>query len=305
MWQFWIDRGGTFTDIVARKPDGTILIDKLLSENVSMYKDAAIAGIKRILNLKNEDKIPTDKIASVKMGTTVATNALLERKGDRTLLLITKGFGDLLRIGYQNRPLLFDLNIQLPELLYDRVVEVSERLDAQGKIVKKLDENQVKIALKKAKNDGINSVAIAFMHSYINPDHENVIAKIAENENFDQISVSHKVSPLIKLVGIGDTTVVDAYLSPILRRYVNQVSEELEEDKSTKLMFMQSNGGLTDANLFQGKDALLSGPAGGVVSMVQTGKQAGYNKLIGFDMGALPQMFVILQENMNDHLKLS
>ena len=285
MWQFWIDRGGTFTDIVARKPDGTILIDKLLSENVSMYKDAAIAGIKRILKLKNEDKIPTDKIASVKMGTTVATNALLERKGDRTLLLITKGFGDLLRIGYQNRPLLFDLNIQLPELLYDRVVEVSERLDAQGKIVKKLDENQVKIALKKAKNDGINSVAIAFMHSYINPDHENIIAKIAENENFDQISVSHKVSPLIKLVGRGDTTVVDAYLSPILRRYVNQVSEELEEDKSTKLMFMQSNGGLTDANLFQGKDALLSGPAGGVVSMVQTGKQAGYGKLIGFDMG--------------------
>ncbi len=285
MWQFWIDRGGTFTDIVARKPDGTILIDKLLSENVSMYKDAAIAGIKRILNLKNEDKIPTDKIASVKMGTTVATNALLERKGDKTLLLITKGFGDLLRIGYQNRPLLFDLNIQLPELLYDRVVEVSERLDAQGKIIKKLDENQVKIALKKAKNDGINSVAIAFMHSYINPDHENVIAKIAENENFDQISVSHKVSPLIKLVGRGDTTVVDAYLSPILRRYVNQVSEELEEDKSTKLMFMQSNGGLTDANLFQGKDALLSGPAGGVVSMVQTGKQAGYGKLIGFDMG--------------------
>ncbi len=285
MWQFWIDRGGTFTDIVARKPDGTILIDKLLSENVSMYKDAAIAGIKRILNLKNEDKIPTNKIASVKMGTTVATNALLERKGDRTLLLITKGFRDLLRIGYQNRPLLFDLNIQLPELLYDRVVEVSERLDAQGKIVKKLDENQVKIALKRAKNDGMNSVAIAFMHSYINPDHENVIAKIAENENFDQISVSHKVSPLIKLVGRGDTTVVDAYLSPILRRYVNQVSEELEEDKSTKLMFMQSNGGLTDANLFQGKDALLSGPAGGVVSMVQTGKQAGYGKLIGFDMG--------------------
>ena len=285
MWQFWIDRGGTFTDIVARKPDGTILVDKLLSENFSMYKDAAIAGIKRILNLKNEDKIPTDQIASVKMGTTVATNALLERKGDRTLLLITKGFGDLLRIGYQNRPLLFDLNIQLPELLYDRVVEVSERLDAEGKIIKSLDENEVRTALKKAKIDGINSVAIAFMHSYINPNHENIIAEIAHEEKFDQISVSHKVSPLIKLIGRGDTTVVDAYLSPILRRYVNQVSEELEKNKSTKLMFMQSNGGLTDANLFQGKDALLSGPAGGVVSMVQTGKQAGYNKLIGFDMG--------------------
>ena len=285
MWQFWIDRGGTFTDIVARKPDGTILVDKLLSENFSMYKDAAIAGIKRILNLKNEDKIPTDQIASVKMGTTVATNALLERKGDRTLLLITKGFGDLLRIGYQNRPLLFDLNIQLPELLYDRVVEVSERLDAKGKIIKNLNENEVRTALKKAKIDGINSVAIAFMHSYINPNHENIIAEIAHEEKFDQISVSHKVSPLIKLIGRGDTTVVDAYLSPILRRYVNQVSEELEKNKSTKLMFMQSNGGLTDANLFQGKDALLSGPAGGVVSMVQTGKQAGYNKLIGFDMG--------------------
>ena len=243
MWQFWIDRGGTFTDIVARKPDGTILVDKLLSENFSMYKDAAIAGIKRILNLKNEDKIPTDQIASVKMGTTVATNALLERKGDRTLLLITKGFGDLLRIGYQNRPLLFDLNIQLPELLYDRVVEVSERLDAEGEIIKSLNENEVRTALKKAKIDGINSVAIAFMHSYINPNHENIIAEIAHEEKFDQISVSHKVSPLIKLIGRGDTTVVDAYLSPILRRYVKQVSEALVQNKSTQMMFMQSNGG--------------------------------------------------------------
>ncbi|MDG2165767.1 MAG: hydantoinase B/oxoprolinase family protein, partial [Alphaproteobacteria bacterium] len=285
MWQFWIDRGGTFTDIVARKPCGSIIIDKLLSENSAIYKDAAIAGIKKILNLKIEDKIPTDKISSVKMGTTVATNALLERKGDRTLLLITKGFGDLLRIGYQNRPLLFDLNINLPELLYDRVVEVSERLDSNGNILKTLNEKEVRTCLKKAKNDGINSVAIAFMHSYINPNHEDKIAKIAEEENFSQISVSHKVSPLIKLVGRGDTTVVDAYLSPILRRYVNQVSEELKSSKSTKLMFMQSNGGLTDANLFQGKDALLSGPAGGVVSMVQTGIQAGNDKLIGFDMG--------------------
>ena len=285
MWQFWIDRGGTFTDIVARKPDGSILIDKLLSENSKAYNDAAIAGIKRILNIKNENQIPVDKISSVKMGTTVATNALLERKGDRTLLLITEGFGDLLRIGYQNRPLLFDLNIKLPELLYERVVEVAERLDSKGNIIKNVNEEEVRLSLKKAKLDGINSLAIAFMHSYINPDHENKIAKIAFEEGFDQISVSHKVSPLIKLVGRGDTTIVDAYLSPILRRYVNQVSEELKETKSTKLMFMQSNGGLTDAKFFQGKDALLSGPAGGVVSMVQTGKQAGYNKLIGFDMG--------------------
>ena len=285
MWQFWIDRGGTFTDIVAKKPDGKIIIDKLLSENSEAYKDAAVAGIRRILDLKNEDKIPTDIISSVKMGTTVATNALLERKGDRTLLLITKGFGDLLRIGYQNRPLLFDLNIKLPELLYERVVEVSERLNEKGEVVTELNEEEARNSLIKAKSDGINSVAIAFMHSYINPDHENKIEQIAKEENFNQISVSHKVSPLIKLVGRGDTTVVDAYLSPILRRYVNQVSEELQDTKSTQLMFMQSNGGLTDANLFQGKDALLSGPAGGVVSMTQTGKQAGFNKLIGFDMG--------------------
>ena len=285
MWQFWIDRGGTFTDIVAKKPDGKIIIDKLLSENSDAYKDAAVAGIRRILKLKKEDKIPTGIISSVKMGTTVATNALLERKGDRTLLLITKGFGDLLRIGYQNRPLLFDLNIKLPELLYERVVEVSERLNEKGEVVTKLNEEEVRNSLIKAKSDGINSVAIAFMHSYINPDHENKIEQIAKEENFNQISVSHKVSPLIKLVGRGDTTVVDAYLSPILRRYVNQVSEELKDTKSTQLMFMQSNGGLTDANLFQGKDALLSGPAGGVVSMTQTGKQAGFNKLIGFDMG--------------------
>ena len=285
MWQFWIDRGGTFTDIVAKKPDGKIIIDKLLSENSDAYKDAAVEGIRRILELKKDDKIPTDIISSVKMGTTVATNALLERKGDRTLLLITKGFGDLLRIGYQNRPLLFDLNIKLPELLYERVVEVSERLNEKGDVVTELNEEEVRNSLIKAKSDGINSVAIAFMHSYINPDHENKIEKIAKEENFNQISVSHKVSPLIKLVGRGDTTVVDAYLSPILRRYVNQVSEELKDTKSTQLMFMQSNGGLTDANLFQGKDALLSGPAGGVVSMTQTGKQAGFNKLIGFDMG--------------------
>ena len=285
MWQFWIDRGGTFTDVVARKPDGSIIIDKLLSENSDHYKDAAIAGIKKLLQLKKEDLIPVDQISSVKMGTTVATNALLERKGDRTLLLITKGFGDLLRIGYQNRPLLFELNIKLPELLYDRVVEVSERLDAKGNVIRKLDEESVRKALKQAKSDGINGVAIAFMHSYINSDHEEKIAQIAIEEKFLQVSVSHQVSPLMKLVGRGDTTVVDAYLSPILRRYVDQVSSELINSKSTKLMFMQSNGGLTDAKLFQGKDALLSGPAGGVVSMVQTGIQAGFKKLIGFDMG--------------------
>ena len=286
MWQFWIDRGGTFTDIVAKKPDGKIIIDKLLSENTNAYKDAAVAGIRRILNLKKEDKIPTDIISSVKMGTTVATNALLERKGDRTLLLITKGFGDLLRIGYQNRPLLFDLNIKLPELLYERVIEVSERLNAKGEIIKELNEEEVRNSLIEAKSDGINSVAIAFMHSYINPSHENIIEKIAKEENFNQISVSHKVSPLIKLVGRGDTTVVDAYLSPVLRQYVAQVDEQLRHNQiSPRLMFMQSNGGLTDAYAFQGKDALLSGPAGGVVGMARTAENANLHKLIGFDMG--------------------
>jgi 5-oxoprolinase (ATP-hydrolysing) len=217
MWQFWIDRGGTFTDIVGRKPDGSIVIDKLLSENSSHYKDAAVAGIKKLLNLSQNERIPVDKISSVKMGTTVATNALLERKGDKTLLLITKGFGDLLRIGYQNRPLLFDLNIKLPELLYDRVFEVSERLDSKGNIIRDLDEESVRDTLRKAKLDGINSVAIAFMHSYLNPIHEEKIAQIASEEKFSQISVSYKVSPLMKLVGRADTTVVDAYLSPILR----------------------------------------------------------------------------------------
>ena len=285
MWQFWIDRGGTFTDIVGRQPDGTLVTHKLLSENPEQYRDAAVQGIRDLLGLTQGDTIPAGTIDAVKMGTTVATNALLERKGDRTLLLITKGFGDLLRIGYQARPKLFDLNIVVPELLYERVVEVDERLDKDGEIIRPLDEDSAREALRKAKADGIDGVAIAFMHGYLNRKHEARIAAIAAEEGLGQISVSHQTSPLMKLVSRGDTTVVDAYLSPILRRYVNQVSDELGGADGARLMFMQSNGGLTDARLFQGKDAILSGPAGGVVGMVKTGELAGYDRLIGFDMG--------------------
>ena len=285
MWQFWVDRGGTFTDIVAQGPDGSIKTRKYLSENPEQYKDAAVYGIRECLGLMVGDPIPSGLIKSVKMGTTVATNALLERKGEDTLLLITKGFADLLRIGYQARPKLFELNVRLPSLLYRQVSEIEERLDANGFVLTPLDENCARMALRNAKSLGINGVAIAFMHSYINSDHEARVAAIAAEEGFGQISVSHQVSPLRKLVSRGNTTVVDAYLSPILRSYVSQVSGELSGNEQIQLMFMQSNGGLTDAKLFQGKDAILSGPAGGVVGMVKTAESAGFSKLIGFDMG--------------------
>ncbi|MEM8836665.1 MAG: hydantoinase B/oxoprolinase family protein [Pseudomonadota bacterium] len=287
MWQFWIDRGGTFTDIVARAPDGSLKTHKLLSENPENYKDAAVEGIRDLLGLSKDAPIPPHSIEAVKMGTTVATNALLERKGDPTLLLITKGFKDLLRIGYQNRPKLFDLKIELPELLYARVNEVPERLDAEGHVVEALDKDAVRSALQNAFDAGLRSVAIALMHSYLNPVHEVAAAKIAKEIGFTQISTSHATSKLIKLIGRGDTTVVDAYLSPILRRYVDQVASALDGGGKAceRIFFMQSNGGLTEANLFQGKDSILSGPAGGVVGMVKTAQEAGFDKLIGFDMG--------------------
>ncbi|MGH1331148.1 MAG: hydantoinase B/oxoprolinase family protein [Paracoccaceae bacterium] len=287
LWQFWVDRGGTFTDIVARKPDGSLQTHKLLSENPERYKDAAVQGIRELLGLSSDAQIPANTIEAVKMGTTVATNALLERKGDRTVLLISKGMRDLLRIGYQNRPKLFDLEIVLPELLYDEVIEVEERLDAKGNIVTALNLPQVRTALSAAYGKGYRSVAVALMHGYRFPDHEQKIGAMAQQQGFTQVSLSHEVSPLIKLVSRGDTTVVDAYLSPILRRYVGQVSDALGADRGgcKSLMFMQSNGGLTDAARFQGKDAILSGPAGGVVGMVRTAQEAGFDKLIGFDMG--------------------
>jgi 5-oxoprolinase (ATP-hydrolysing) len=322
-WQFWIDRGGTFTDIVAQHPDGRTIVHKLLSENPERYTDAAIQGIREILGVPANAPLPAAKIGVVKMGTTVATNALLERKGDRTVLVVTKGFRDALRIGYQNRPNIFARQIVLPEMLYERVVEVEERYSAQGEELISVNPAYT-LELQAAYDAGIRSCAIVFMHGYRYPHHEQQVAAVARKIGFTQISVSHEVSPLMKLVSRGDTTVVDAYLSPILRRYVDRVAsqlggsrgkraEEAEEAEgvegaknnyqpttnyqlpitnyqlpitdSPKLMFMQSNGGLADAQRFQGKDSILSGPAGGIVGAVQTSLMAGFNKIISFDMG--------------------
>jgi 5-oxoprolinase (ATP-hydrolysing) len=327
-WEFWIDRGGTFTDVIGRRPDGALTTHKLLSENPEAYRDAAVHGIRHLLGLKPGEAIPSERIAAVKMGTTVATNALLERKGDRTLLLITKGFRDALRIGYQARPKIFAKHIIKPDMLYERVVEVDERVRADGTVERALDLAAVRAELARAKLDGINAVAVVLMHAYRYSDHEQQVAALARELGFEQVSASHEVSPLIKLVGRGDTTVVDSYLSPILRRYVSQVAGDLNpsplvgegrvggreatrksgrafESQSSqarhlttptpdpspqwggeaRLMFMMSSGGLTAAELFRGKDAILSGPAAGVVGMAETGRAAGFSRLIGFDMG--------------------
>ena len=284
-WEFWIDRGGTFTDVVARRPDGALLTHKLLSENPERYADAAVHGIRELLGLAADAPIPPDVVDAVKMGTTVATNALLERKGDRTALVITRGFADALRIAYQNRPKLFVRRIELPSLLYERVIEADERIGARGEVVRPLDLESVRRELQAARGDGIASVAIVLMHGYRFPQHEQALARLARELDFRQVSVSHEVCPLMKLVSRGDTTVVDAYLSPILRRYVGQVERELSAQPAPRLQFMQSNGGLTDAHLFQGKDAILSGPAGGIVGAVEVSRLAGFDRIIGFDMG--------------------
>ena len=322
-WEFWIDRGGTFTDVIGRRPDGRLVAHKLLSENPEAYRDAAVAGIRHLLGLGPGEPIPADRLGAVKMGTTVATNALLERKGERTLLMITRGFRDALRIGYQARPKIFARHIVKPDMLYERVVEVDERVRADGTVERELDLDAARSALVQAKHDGIGAVAVVFMHAYRHSDHERRVAALARELGFPQVSASHEVSPLIKLVGRGDTTVVDSYLSPILRRYVAQIAEELIPsplvgegraggreaarrwprlaqdlpiptsepspqgggENRTRLMFMMSSGGLTAAELFRGKDAILSGPAAGVVGMAETGREAGYARLIGFDMG--------------------
>jgi 5-oxoprolinase (ATP-hydrolysing) len=285
-WEFWIDRGGTFTDVVAKRPDGTLHTHKLLSSNPERYVDAAEQGIRDLMGLGLGAPIPDGSIAAVKMGTTVATNALLERKGAAVLLLITQGFKDLLRIGYQTRPDLFALHIKRPDLLYQDAVEIGGRLDAAGTQVTPLDDVAARAALQRAYDAGLRSTAIAFMHAYLNPDHEARVAQIARDIGFTQVSTSSDVSRLAKLVSRADTTVVDAYLSPILRRYVDQVAGALRLGQACdRLMFMQSNGGLTDAQNFQGRDAILSGPAGGIVGMVRTGQAAGFDRLIGFDMG--------------------
>lgn len=281
-WHIWIDRGGTFTDLVALRPDGALVTHKLLSENPEQYADAAIAGIRHLLDVPPDAPIPSAHIACVKMGTTVATNALLERQGVPTVLCITRGFHDALRIAYQHRPRLFDLNIVLPELLYTHVIEVDERLGAHGNVIRPLAEAPTQAALQAAFDAGWRSVAIVFMHGYRYPAHEARVAAMAQAIGFPQVSASHVVSPLMKLVARGDTTVVDAYLSPILRRYVDQMAQALP---GVRLQFMQSHGGLTDAQRFQGKDALLSGPAGGIVGMARTSALAGFPHVIGFDMG--------------------
>ncbi|BAW97658.1 N-methylhydantoinase A [[Synechococcus] sp. NIES-970] len=285
-WQFWIDRGGTFTDIVAKRPDGELVTHKLLSENPERYPDAPVQGIRDLLGLNSHDAIPTDHIEVIKMGTTVATNALLERKGDRLVLVITQGFRDALRIGYQHRPDIFALEIKLPEMLYEQAIEAQERLDAQGNVLQPLNVAQVKQDLQNAFDAGIRSCGVVLMHGYRYPDHERQIGAIAQEIGFTQISLSHQVSPLMKLVSRGDTTMVDGYLSPILRRYVDQVAGYLQAaGQGPKLMFMQSNGGLTEAQQFQGKDSILSGPAGGIVGAVKTCAIAGFEKIITFDMG--------------------
>ncbi len=281
-WQFWIDRGGTFTDLVGRAPDGALHTLKLLSENPEHYRDAAVEGIRRLLGLKAGEPITADLVDCVKMGTTVATNALLERRGDRTLLVTTRGFRDALRIATQARPRLFERHIQLPELLYERVVEADERVDAQGNELTALDEAALRAELRAAFDAGLRACAIVFLHGWRAPAHELAAKRLAQDIGFTQISVSHEVSPLMKLIPRGDTTVVDAYLSPILRRYVDQVAAEMP---GVRLFFMQSSGGLTEARRFQGKDAILSGPAGGIVGMVRTAEAAGHDKVIGFDMG--------------------
>src|SRR6201996_1392793 len=306
-WEFWIDRGGTFTDVIGRRPDGKLVTHKLLSENPEAYRDAAVAGIRHLLGLEPDEAIPAAHIGAVKRGTTVATNALLERKGESTLLLITKGFRDALRIGYQARPNIFAKHIIKPEMLYERVAEIDERVRADGTVERAPDADAIRAELARAKDDGLRAVAIVLMHAYRYSAHEQQVAALAREAGFTQVSASHEVSPLIKLVGRGDTTAVDAYLSPILGRYVAQVSDELtprsrtaqkptpqggaeqsapeHEEAENRLMFMMSSGGLTAADLFRGKDAILSGPAGGVVGMAETGRSAGFNRLIGFDMG--------------------
>ncbi|OYV38833.1 MAG: 5-oxoprolinase, partial [Thiomonas sp. 20-64-5] len=309
-WQFWIDRGGTFTDIVARPPDGVLVTHKLLSENPEQYRDAAVAGIRQLLGLSPDAPITPQQVECVKMGTTVATNALLERKGEPLVLVTTRGFRDALRIAYQNRPRLFDRRIVLPELLYTQVIEAQERVAADGTVLQPLDAAALRADLQHAFDAGLRAVAIVFMHGWCETAHEAQAAHIARDMGFTQISTSHETSPLMKFVSRGDTTVVDAYLSPILRRYVDQVASEMP---GVPLLFMQSSGGLTQAHAagpalgpdtaqpvpwgeqgnlggrpgvaLHGKDAILSGPAGGIVGMARTAEQAGHAKVIGFDMG--------------------
>ena len=282
-WQFWIDRGGTFTDIVAQSPQGQIVTHKLLSENPEQYKDAALQGIRQLLGLNSQDPIPSEQIKVIKVGTTVATNALLERQGERTVLLITRGFGDALKIGYQARPKIFAREIILPESLYEQVIEVDERIRADGTILEPLDIESTRIKLQSSYSQGIKSCAIVLMHGYRFYKHEQQVAKIAQKIGFTQISISHQVSPMMRLVGRGDTLCCRCLFNTDFEVLCS--ASWLRELGESQILFMKSNGGLTDARFFEGKDAILSGPAGGVVACARTGEAAGFNKIIGFDMG--------------------
>ena len=280
-WQFWIDRGGTFTDVVALRPDGSLETAKLLSENPEQYADAAAEGIRRFVSGSEPARIE-----AVKMGTTVATNALLERQGAPTTLVVTKGFADALAIGYQNRPDIFALNIVKPAPLYDRVIEAAERVNADGEVIKALQEDSISAALQRCRNDGITSVAVCLVHGYRYPQHENRIAEIAKQIGLQQISVSNDVESLIKFVSRAETTLADAYLTPVLNNYIDSLRKSLEKIATpNRLLFMQSNGGLVLAENFRGKNSILSGPAAGVVGMVETASKTGFERLIGFDMG--------------------
>ena len=281
-WEFWVDRGGTFTDVVARRPDGTLVTHKLLSENPGQYEDAAVAGIRALLGVGTSAPVDGGTVQAVRMGTTVATNALLERHGERTALVVTEGFGDALRIGYQNRPRIFDREILLPSLLHERVVPYAERVSADGALVTEPDLDRLRLDLERAFSEGMRSVAIVCLHGHLFPEHERRAAVVAREVGFPQVSISSEASPLMKVVSRGDTTVADAYLSPVLARYIDQVAAEVG---GVRLMFMQSNGGLAQAGHFRGKDAILSGPAGGIVGMVRMSALAGFHQVIGFDMG--------------------
>ncbi len=277
-WEFWIDRGGTFTDVIGWRRGAPLVTHKLLSENPGRYRDAATEGIRALMHRHGEGPI-----AAIKMGTTIATNALLERKGTRTLLAITRGHRDALRIGYQSRPKIFARRIVLPEPLYESVIEIDERLSTEGEMLRALDEDGAREGLQSAFNAGIRAVAIVLMHAWKFPDHERRLAGIAREIGFSQISLSHEIARLIKLIPRGDTAVLDAYLSPLLRGYIDEVRTNLAP--GTRLFFMQSSGGLAEAASFRGRDAVLSGPAGGIIGMSRVAQQAGFGSVIGFDMG--------------------
>ncbi|MEO0997487.1 MAG: hydantoinase/oxoprolinase family protein [Pseudomonadota bacterium] len=277
-WEFWIDRGGTFTDVIGRAPDGGLTTTKLLSDNPDVYADAVAEGIRRLLP-------DGARVRAVRMGTTVATNALLTRTGARTALVVTRGHADLLTIGHQQRPDLFALNIVKPAPLYERVIEADERVFSSGEVERPLDRDALWDELRQAREAGVEAVAICLLHALKNPDHERAAAAIARDAGFSQVSVSSDCAPMIRALPRAQTTLLDAYLTPVLRRYLDRVDTTLRDAGAPPLLVMQNHGGLIHGSRVAGKDAVLSGPAGGVVAAAAAAKVAGFERLIGFDMG--------------------